>query len=531
MIDGTHTTFDWQRHPTDILVLPVGAFEQHSVHLPLDTDSIQVNFFARMVAEALDAALLPTLHIATSLEHSGFRGTFSLRPETLMQVVRDIADEAERQGFRFIVLMNGHGGNFALVPACRDINRLDRALKIIPVDYWLFEDRPPLETAGRKGPNFHSGEIETSIMLVLRPDLVREARADARYPDEPCPLAQPDLTAFGVGHLVPEGAVGWPSFATKAKGEAAIASVRQHLIPHLRDRIERLRRQPRYAGGGGLAIRRMIARDIPEAMRLKQIAGWNQVESDWTMFLESNPDGCFVMVHQGRVVGTVTACNYANAAAWIGMLLVDPAFRRLGIATRLLNHALDALGACGTVKLDATPEGKPVYEKLGFAAQYAIRRLCVRALPPPGEAPARVEPLREADLEAVLAADRAVFGADRSAVLRALWRRAPQLGRKLAHGSAIRAYCFGRDGSSYTQIGPVVADSAEEAFRLARGAMAALGGQPVLLDVTDAQREFRGLLAGIGFGEQRAFLRMARGSDPHAGDARRQFAIGGPEIG
>ena len=92
MIDETNTTVDWERHSGEILILPVGAMEQHSAHLPLATDNIQVMHFADLLARDLDAALLPGLSICTSLEHTGFRGSFTLRPETLMQIINNILD-------------------------------------------------------------------------------------------------------------------------------------------------------------------------------------------------------------------------------------------------------------------------------------------------------------------------------------------------------------------------------------------------------------------------------------------------------
>ncbi|MFL7808919.1 MAG: creatininase family protein, partial [Anaerolineae bacterium] len=82
MIDGHATSPRWQAAGTRICVLPVGSTEQHGPHLPLDTDSILAEYFARQIASSLDAALLPTLHYGTSLEHTGFRGSISLRPET-----------------------------------------------------------------------------------------------------------------------------------------------------------------------------------------------------------------------------------------------------------------------------------------------------------------------------------------------------------------------------------------------------------------------------------------------------------------
>jgi len=532
MIDGRNTSYEWQTHPTDILVLPVGAFEQHSVHLPLDTDSIQVEFFSRMVAEELDAALLPTLHIATSMEHTGFRGTFSLRPETLMQIVRDTAEEAQRQNFRFLIIMNGHGGNHALLPACRDINRRDGPLKILLVDYWTFEDRPKIVTATKNGPNFHCEEMETSIILVLAPELVRSERADADYPEEEWPLGQADLTTFGVGHLNPRGAIGWPSLGSREKGEAAIKAVRERLIPYLKNRIERLRKQPRYAGPGGLAIRKMLALDIPAAMRLKHIAGWNQTEYTWEMLLRTNADGCFVMVHNGHVVGTVTTCNYENKVAWIGMVLVDPEFRRMGIATRLLNHAIDSLaGRCSTLKLDATAEGKKVYDRLGFVEQGLVKRLCINVLPRLSGPPTTATRIAETDLPAIYEKDHGIFGVDRSVVLQALWKQAPDLCWKRVLDGQVTAYRFGREGSQFYQIGPLVAESDDDALTLTRGVMAQLHGRPVMLDIMDEREEFQHFLEEIGFYEQRSFVRMVKGADTYSGIRRKQYATAGPELG
>ena len=150
LLDGTRTSPEWRKARPKLCVLPVGSFEQHSTHLPLATDNIQVEYFARFIARELGAALLPTLPYGTSLEHSGFPGTFTLRPETLMQIVRDIADAVERQGFTTMILLNGHGGNFALVPVVRDINRSDRKLKILLMTWYDFKDEEACWTRRRK---------------------------------------------------------------------------------------------------------------------------------------------------------------------------------------------------------------------------------------------------------------------------------------------------------------------------------------------------------------------------------------------
>ncbi|MFW5836679.1 MAG: creatininase family protein, partial [Desulfovibrionaceae bacterium] len=107
--------------------------------------------------------MLPTLPIATSLEHGGFRGSFSLKPETAMQVVRDLADELQAQGFTRLIVLNGHGGNFYLVPVCRDINRADRPIKILIANPW--EHGGETSTPGADGRlDLHAGRWETSLM-------------------------------------------------------------------------------------------------------------------------------------------------------------------------------------------------------------------------------------------------------------------------------------------------------------------------------------------------------------------------------
>ncbi|MCG3150473.1 MAG: Creatinine amidohydrolase [Verrucomicrobiae bacterium] len=238
MIDGTRTTFDWQANSTDIAVMGYGSFEQHSAHLPLLTDCIQAGYFARQVAEALGAGLLPTMDYGTCLEHSAFRGSISLRPETVMQIVRDLAAQLERQNFRFFVLINGHGGNFSLQPPARDINAQNRPLKIILANWWEFGD-PALSVVNE----VHAGAWETSVMLALRPDLVGADRRDLTVESG---LQQRDLTMFGVGHFNVSGAIGQPSKASAEMGREIVASVRQNLIAYVRDRIDRLRQNPKY---------------------------------------------------------------------------------------------------------------------------------------------------------------------------------------------------------------------------------------------------------------------------------------------
>ena len=170
-----------------------------------------------------------------------------------------------------------------------------------------------------------------------------------------------------------------------------------------------------------ITIRQMVSQDIQAGMRLKTIAGWNQTEHDWQLCLDLNPAGCFVAVYKGEVVGTVTAVCYSNRLAWIGMMLVDPDFRRSGIASRLMQHVMTTLKGCETIKLDATPVGKKVYDRSGFEDEYILYRMGLVRQPsftiPKNTPKSSILPLNLEDWPAITKLDSEVFGADREAVI------------------------------------------------------------------------------------------------------------------
>jgi GNAT superfamily N-acetyltransferase len=431
-----------------------------------------------------------------------------------------------------MVVVNSHGGNHFLVPVCRDINRRDGAIKIIIAQPWDFRDPEPAGSAAGGGDmDIHSGMGETSTMLAIAPDLVRRERLDMARLPEPIPLGQADLTTFGVGHFSAGGAIGMPSRASKAVGVRRLRAVKKNMIPFLKDRIERLRRDPRYVGRGGVAIRPMLPSDIPGAMRLKTIAGWNQTEATWEFLLQARPESCFAAVHQGQVVGTAAACMYGGNMAWIGMVLVDPSFRRMGIGSQLVTRAVESVSGCGIIGLDATRDGRPVYERLGFAARADIVRMRVQCLS--GERPGAGDavPVTGRDMAGILAMDRGVFGADRSRLLRSLFDEAPERAWRLGGRVKPAAYCFGRAGSDCEQIGPVVATAEGDALAVTRAAMTGLSGKAVLIDVPCAQAAYVRSLENLGFCGTRSFIRMVRGKASLPGDPAGQFASTGPEFG
>ena len=207
-------------------------------------------------------------------------------------------------------------------------------------------------------------------------------------------------------------------------------------------------------------IRIMNRSDIASGEHLNTIAGWNQTEADWGRFLDSSPNGCFVTEVDGRIVGTAATISYENRFAWIGMVLVDPEFRNMGIGTRLLQQAMEHLDRMGvsTMKLDATPLGKPIYSKLGFVSEYEIERwLLTRPVTVPPSPPVVTSDVDEAQLAAICALDREVFGADRSFLLRSLHELAPDLTSVVWSAGIPQGYALGRKGRFADHLCPCVA--------------------------------------------------------------------------
>lgn len=275
-------------------------------------------------------------------------------------------------------------------------------------------------------------------------------------------------------------------------------------------------------------LRLMELPDIAACMRLKEIAGWNQTAEDWIRFLRASPEGCFVAEACGGVVGSATTIVYEDRFAWIGMVLVDPEFRRQGIGTALLENALDYLDGkqvpCS--KLDATPQGKPLYEKLGFHAEFEIERwrLASRG------AASSVVPQPES-LDEVLDFDCRVFGADRSGILRSFADQAPEFVLVERTEGRVASYCFGRKGSTADHLGPWVARDRASASRVLGDFLSRSSRELVLVDLVKDNCWAEALLAERGFRFSRALTRMYRGQNLHPGQPNLLCAISGPEFG
>lgn len=204
-------------------VLPVGALEQHGYHLPLTVDTDLATGVARGIADALGALLLPAIAYGDAWNNSGFLGTISLKPDTLRAIVLDIGRELKRMGIPVLVTLNGHFGNKEPISlAARALE--SEGLKVIHLDYPRLEalaaeicDSQPAGSGF-----FHADEVETSMMLALRPDSVRMEKAVAEYPIFPPTFG---IEPLQLSEFNQSGVFGDPCPSTADKGRKLIDGI------------------------------------------------------------------------------------------------------------------------------------------------------------------------------------------------------------------------------------------------------------------------------------------------------------------
>ncbi len=275
------------------------------------------------------------------------------------------------------------------------------------------------------------------------------------------------------------------------------------------------------------AIRVARVDDIPAALELCRISGWNQRREDWARLLEHEPAGCFVAEAEGQVVGTVTTTRYGNRLAWIGMMLVHPDYRRQGIATALMSRSLQYLQDHNVlcVKLDATPEGQPVYQRLGFHAEWTMQRWLRAGSEEVPKAPTerRSCPLDPSLLSTYLDLDLRAFGVDRHDWILRLLSDSQVRCRPAALGML-------RPGFLAGYLGPIIASDAADG-RLVVEDLIASSTQPLFWDIPDPNLAAVQIARELQFQPIRHLTRMWMGSQRIDSDLRLLFALADPSTG
>lgn len=262
------TTEDFKRPNVSdwIAVLPVAATEQHGPHLPLSTDTIIAEGHIERTIERLPpnlpAVFLPTQAIAWSLEHVSSPGTLTLDWDTVTRTWLEIGACVARSGVRKLVIVNAHGGNVPIMDLVTRELRVRHDMLAVATSWSRFGRPHGLFSEGERKFGIHGGDIETSMVMAIRPDLVRLehladfASAQMQYEKEFAHLRAYGPSQFGwkAQDLNPTGAIGAAILASAQKGEAAMDHAVTGFIELLADvdafSPDRLWRERRGPPGG-----------------------------------------------------------------------------------------------------------------------------------------------------------------------------------------------------------------------------------------------------------------------------------------
>ena len=203
--------------PARTLLVPVGSCEQHGPHLPLDTDTrIATEIAHRVARRRAGVVVAPAVAYGASGEHQSFAGTLSIGTEALTTVLVELGRSAfaDGQPWSLLVFVNGHGGNLWAV---------QRAVEVL-----RHEERPVVSWAPAvPGGDAHAGRTETSLLLAIAPEVVRQARPVGAT--EPLPQLMDEMRVGGVAAVSGTGVLGDATGASADEGHQSLASLADDL--------------------------------------------------------------------------------------------------------------------------------------------------------------------------------------------------------------------------------------------------------------------------------------------------------------
>ena len=208
------------------LIVPYGTVEEHGRHLPLSTDTLIIVEILKLLQKKRKVLIAPPIHYGVCTSTSQHPGTIEITPETLRRITLDIVRSAYRKGIRNFILISGHGGGLHM-SAIKEVaevlvNELKRVKIAVLTPYdSLWKELSELADTENDS---HAGEMETSMVLALRPELVK-GRSKEEYPKFPKPLVVKDKLKYWPG-----GVWGNPKKASVEKGDKAVKLILKKLV-------------------------------------------------------------------------------------------------------------------------------------------------------------------------------------------------------------------------------------------------------------------------------------------------------------
>lgn len=270
-------------------------------------------------------------------------------------------------------------------------------------------------------------------------------------------------------------------------------------------------------------IERFSLDDADALAALSAAVSWRDTPADWRTVLSLG----HVLGLRARGAPVAVAARFDFGALWsIGKVIVHPSQQGRGHARRILERLLDERAPDTRVTLVATPQGEPVYRRLGFRQVGTIHKLVGTVSGVPHEA---LRPLDARNLDAALALDREVFGADRSALLTRRVELSTRAFALVADG-ALTGYGVAIEQGGHVVLGPVVAPRDDDARTLVRALLPREAG-PRRIDVPSAHASFINELVSMGFRDTEARPVMSLAGAPLVGDVSRRFALAAQAFG
>jgi creatinine amidohydrolase len=210
-----------------IVIVPIGSFEQHGPHLPVQVDALLAGEVARRTALKVSVhqpvIVTPTVWCGLAEHHMSFGGTITLDFDTFQAVLRCICRSLLRQGFRKILLLNGHGGNITALSVISDSLTRELDCAIAATTYWVPAKEAIAELLEHQTSIGHACEAETSMLLAIAPELVDvDAAHTVRAPMGGLFDAGGIHVWRSTEYWTKNGVIGAPHAATAEKGEALL---------------------------------------------------------------------------------------------------------------------------------------------------------------------------------------------------------------------------------------------------------------------------------------------------------------------